>query len=198
MALPSSWLNLGQKLASSLRKDPSDINNNGEKSPKNLKKRSLANSPSHEKTKIIKKKKIESLLPISSEIAIGSSQDLVKYETLERLERKKHKDHKEKSKKNKKDKKHKRRLDDYLSGKNDIFDNVPEGFLMVKEDPLPREAGLVYNVKLKSNLLGVSLMRFGDENIRENGLRSDTVPRYRRLGYNLIVGLVSDKGTELL
>ena len=74
------------------------------------------------------------------------------YEAIDKLERKKHKKDKEKSKKSKKDKVHKKKLKEYLSGKSDIFDNVPDSILMIKEDPLPKDAGFVYNVKLKSNL----------------------------------------------
>ena len=75
MDLPSSWLSLGQKLANFSNKDSQNIEDQAVKSPTYLKKREKDVSSSHEKTKILRKKKHDSLMPISEDYAIGNNQD---------------------------------------------------------------------------------------------------------------------------
>jgi hypothetical protein len=139
-------------------------------------------------------------------VEIGDRDYLKKLKTIDDLDHKKRKkERKEKKesrkheKKSKKDKKHKKKLQEYLDGTTDVFDNIPESAIRaIQGNMLPKDSGFIYNIRLKPHLLPVSLMRFGDDNILTNGLRSDTVPLYRRVRSNIILGLYSNKATQQL
>lgn len=60
-------------------------------------------------------------------------------------------------------------------------------------EKLKGDEGFVFRHKIGLNVLDINIQKFGDPKLREFGLLEHTVPRFKRIHKNMILGLVANR-----